>query len=128
MNAIQDYLPSGTLIQRFTSPFSFLVLVGPHAASTAMLTFAARLAVHAPLRVLDGGNQFNAREVARLLRSQNAPDVYAALERIRVARAFTCYQMLALLEQTLRSLIPPWLSTCWTHFMTKAPHWTSAAA
>ena len=65
-----------------------------------MLTFAARLAVHAPLRVLDGGNRFNAREVARLLRSQNAPDVYAALERIRVARAFTCYQMLALLEQT----------------------------
>jgi hypothetical protein len=66
-----------------------------------MLTFAARLALLTPLRVLDGGNRFNAREVARILRGLNAPDLYAALARIRLARAFTCYQMLALLEETL---------------------------
>jgi hypothetical protein len=65
-----------------------------------MLSLAARLAIHTPLCVLDGGNRFNAREVARILRSLKAPDLYGALGRIRLARAFTCYQMLALLEQT----------------------------
>jgi hypothetical protein len=100
MKTLPEYLPPGTLIRHTDSPFPLLVLIGPYAASQAMLAFAARLALHAPLRVLDGGNRFNAREVARLLRGLDAPDLYGALERIRLARAFTCYQMLALLEQT----------------------------
>ena len=100
MNSLHHYLPAGTLLQRAASPFPLLVLIGPHAASPVMLGFAARLAVRSPLRVLDGGNRFNARQVASMLRSLNAPDLYAALGRIRIARAFTCYQMLALLEET----------------------------
>ncbi len=100
MNALQDTLPTDTWIQRTSAPYPLLVLSGPHAASRAMLDFTARLAMHTPLRVLDGGNRFNAREVARTLRGLNAPDLYAALGRIRIARAFTCYQMLALLEET----------------------------
>jgi hypothetical protein len=106
MNALHHYLPPGTLLQRSSSPFPLLVLIGPHAASQAMLGFAARLAIRAPLRVLDGGNRFNARVVASILRNLNAPDLYAALEHIRIARAFTCYQMLALLEETPPSLHP----------------------
>ncbi len=47
------------------------------------------------VRVLDGGNRFNAYTVARLLGGR--PEV---LERITVSRAFTCYQVLALLEST----------------------------
>jgi hypothetical protein len=100
MKDLQHYLPPGTLLQRTTAPFPLLVLIGPHAASQVMLGFAARLAIWSPLRVLDGGNRFNARQVASILRSLNAPDMYAALERIQIARAFTCYQMLTLLEQT----------------------------
>jgi hypothetical protein len=60
------------------------------------------------LRVLDGGNCFNAYVVAQILRPallaqqarQQTQEVEAALERIRVARAFTCYQMVTLLDET----------------------------
>jgi hypothetical protein len=48
------------------------------------------------VRVVDGGNCFDARGIARLLRRQTS-ELYAALERIQVQRAFTCYQMLAML-------------------------------
>ena len=57
-----------------------------------------RLVLRAPLRVLDGGNCFPAYPVAREIR-RHTPDVDATLERIQVARAFTCYQVLALLEK-----------------------------
>ncbi len=100
MLAIHKLLPPGTLIQRAAPAFPLLALSGPYAAGGAMLSLAARLALHTQLRVLDGGNRFNAREAARILRNLNAPDLYEALGRIRLARAFTCYQMLALLEQT----------------------------
>ena len=45
------------------------------------------------LRIVDGGNCFNAYTVARAARGR--PEV---LGRITVSRAFTCYQVLSLLE------------------------------
>jgi hypothetical protein len=98
MMTIRDFLKPVPLLERAARPFPLLVLIGPFAAGGAMLSLAAQLAVYAPLHVLDGGNRFNAREVARFLRQRNAPSISDTLERIRVARAFTCYQMLALLE------------------------------
>lgn len=98
MNSLDEFLPPGALIQHSNHPFSLMVLVAPHAASQSMLALTARLALHTPVRVLDGGNRFNAREVARLLHHLHAPDLYQALEHIQVARAFTCYQMTAMLE------------------------------
>lgn len=75
-----------------------------------LLEMAARLAVSAPLRVLDGGNCFNAYIVAQTLRpallAQQAQDVEAALGRIHVSRAFTCYQMMTLLDETPTAAIP----------------------
>jgi len=65
-----------------------------------MLALAARVALHSPLRVLDGGNRFNAYVVARELRRLRHRNPAEALARIRVARAFTCHQMLALLLDT----------------------------
>lgn len=103
MLTIRDFLKPAPILEHAARPFPLLVLIGPFASGGAMLNLAAQLAIYSPLRVLDGGNRFNAREVARILRGMNAPDIYAALERIRVARAFTCYQMLALLEETF-----PW--------------------
>ena len=101
-----------------------LVILGPYAAAQAMLTLAAHLARRGPLQVLDGGNRFNAYIVARQLRRLAGldtartqpgpaparpgpvlaqpgpvPDLRQCLDRIRVARAFTCYQMAALLAQ-----------------------------
>jgi hypothetical protein len=73
----------------------FLLLVGPRSLNLSMLTAVARLGQGAPVRVLDGGNRFNAYTIAR--QAQGQAEV---LERITVSRAFTCYQVLSLLEGT----------------------------
>jgi hypothetical protein len=83
-----------------------LVIAGPHAVSQYMLSLTARLAQRGPLRVLDGGNRFNAYTVARELRRAGTLDQTQALSRIRVARAFTCHQVLSLLENTPRQSTP----------------------
>jgi hypothetical protein len=106
MKALYDLLPQDALTQHLQPPFPLIILVAPFAGSRAMLEIAARLALYTPLRVLDGGNRFNAREVARLLRHLNAPNLYQALADIQVRRAFTCYQMTALLEDTSPSSQP----------------------
>jgi len=82
-----------------------LVVVAPHAARDQMLALAATLAVRGPLRVVDAGNQFNAYPVARAVRRHTAR-MRAALENIRLARGFTCYQVLAMLEQLQPSSQP----------------------
>jgi hypothetical protein len=79
----------------------FILLVGPRSLNAAMLTLIARLGEGASVRVLDGGNRFNAYTVARLARGRQA-----VLNRITVSRAFTCYQVLSLLESTLATQSP----------------------
>jgi len=76
------------------NPAQLAILIVPHGATGLLLDLAAELAARGPLLVLDGGNRFNAYPVARRLRDP------AALERLRVARAFTCFQMQALLQST----------------------------
>lgn len=65
----------------------------PGGMHAPLLSNLYRLAERGPLTVLDGGNRFNAYLVARGARGQAE-----LLERITVSRAFTCYQMLTLLE------------------------------
>jgi len=72
---------------------NWLLVVGPRAICPTLLALTARLAEAGPVRVVDGGNHYNVYPVARAARGR--PEV---LERIRVSRAFTCYQMLTLLE------------------------------
>jgi hypothetical protein len=102
MNTLLKLLPPGVTItsEQPGAKAACLVLVAPHAASQTMITLAAHLAFRGPLRVLDGGNRFNAFLAARCLRSIGAPELEQTLENIRVARAFTCYQMTVMLEQT----------------------------
>jgi len=69
-----------------------VVILGPHAAQDAMIELAAGLARRGPLRVMDGGNQFNAYRLARTLRRRTV-EIHAALDRVSLSRAFTCYQM-----------------------------------
>ena len=83
----------------------FSLLIAPGRALERLLDPLARLAVQGPLRVLDGGNGFNVYKVAQHLRRYTA-DLSAALENIQVARAFTCYQMVALLDSTPGSYVP----------------------
>jgi hypothetical protein len=73
-------------------PGRMTVMLAPHAARALLLEGAARLALHGTVRVLDGGNQFNAYNVARTVRRYTA-DIDGTLARIHLARAFTCYQV-----------------------------------
>lgn len=66
-----------------------------------MLNAIARLGEQCALRVLDGGNRFNAYTVARAARGRAE-----VLNRITVSRAFTCYQVLSLLESTPAIQVP----------------------
>lgn len=78
---------------------SLTVVCAPHAAREQANLMAASLAVRGPLTVLDCGNRLQPYRIAQWLR-QRTPDVAAAAGRITVRRAFTCYQALALLENT----------------------------
>jgi hypothetical protein len=79
----------------------WIVLIGPRDLNTTMLIAIARMGEGGPVRILDGGNRFNAYTVARAARGR--PDV---LNRITVSRAFTCYQVVSLLENTPAIPIP----------------------
>jgi hypothetical protein len=85
-------------------PGKWTLLILNRGMHTPLLSNLYRLAEHSPLTVLDGGNRFNAYLVARGARGQSE-----LLERITVSRAFTCYQMLTLLETT-KSLPGPVLA------------------
>jgi hypothetical protein len=56
-------------------------------------------AMESPVWILDAGNCFNPYQIVRSIRRQT-PQVKVVLERIQVARAFTCFQVVSLLEQT----------------------------
>ena len=60
-----------------------------------VLACIAQLALDWPVMVLDGGMLFNSYRVLMAAHGQTR-----ILSRIRFARAFTCYQMTALLERT----------------------------
>jgi hypothetical protein len=89
------------------TPGRLWAVIIPRGASEILLNLIARLALQhsaggdttAAVRVLDGGNCFNAYTVAGLLGSQGV-QVEAILKKIYVARAFTCYQVLAMLADT----------------------------
>lgn len=78
-------------------PGRITVMLAPHAARALLLEGAARLALHNTVRVLDGGNQFNAYNVARSIRRYTS-ELEPTLARIHLARAFTCYQVETLIS------------------------------
>jgi hypothetical protein len=84
------------------APGHLWLVLAHHAARQPMLDLAARLAQRGVLRVLDGGNSFNAYTVARNLGRivGGGAALQSALGRIHIARAFTCYQVLTLLGET----------------------------
>ena len=90
----------------------FSLLIAPDQALERLLDPVASLAWLGPLRILDGGNSFNVYHVARHLErrrpAHTAPeiDLHSILANIQVARAFTCYQVVALLSDTPTTLAP----------------------
>ena len=57
------------------------------------------------MRVLDAGSSFDPYHVTRAIRRQT-PQLDQALARISVARAFTCYQVITLLQETPSTPMP----------------------
>lgn len=84
---------------------SLTLVIAPHAGMPLMVETAARLALNGSVRVLDGGNRFNIYPVAQAVR-RFTPRLEETLARISLARAFTCYQMLTLLEETPAQAVP----------------------
>jgi len=103
---------------------SWILLIGPRNLNGTLLEAIAKLGSIGPVRVLDGGNRFAAYKVARAVRGQAE-----ILKRITVARAFNCYQVLSLLEDTPSIPAPFWCWTCSARFtMSRSRQGTEAAA
>ncbi len=75
-----------------------LLLITPDSLTRVLFEMVARLAQHGPLYVLDGGNTFQGYPLARALRRQTA-DIAGVMQQVLLSRAFTCYQMAALLGE-----------------------------
>lgn len=71
---------------------------GAHTPTRALLAMLTTIAARGhSLRVFDGGNRFDGYFVARLARRMSAHPK-AILGRIRLSRAFTCFQLAELIE------------------------------
>src|SRR4030067_3353599 len=88
------------------SPRQLHLVLAPHRAQRQMMTvLTARLAVTGQVRLVDAGNCFDGYGLARQLRQQTSY-WQAALERVSVARAFTCYQVETLLTASVSAFSP----------------------
>lgn len=117
-------------------PERLLLVVGADAEK--MLELIARLALKKPegvcsVRVIDGGNQFNAYTAARSICRQmpglagvdagpgdERLSLDGVLRRIHLSRAFTCYQMVTLLEETPLDATPTCLLDLLSNFYDEA--------
>ncbi len=87
-----------------------------------LLEVITQLALQAHIRVIVGGNRFDAHQLARIIR-RHTVHVDQTLERIHLARPFTCYQVLTLLEQpqaTTPLVVLDMLSTFYDDNISKA--------
>jgi hypothetical protein len=84
---------------------SLVVVYAGHAARDEISHVISQLALRGPLTVLDGGNRLQACRIGQLLR-QHTTEIHSAAEHLFIRRAFTCYQMLALLAQSSEVPIP----------------------
>jgi hypothetical protein len=80
---------------------NWLLVMGPRAIVPTLLMMTARLAEAGPVRVVDGGNHYNVYPGARAARGR--PET---LERIWVSRAFSCHQVLTMLESMPAGPVP----------------------
>ncbi len=106
-------------------PNQFLLAPAAERMPAAVLDLIARLALNAPLRVLDGGNCINIYPLARQLRRRTAA-LTESLRNVRLARAFTCYQMLTLLANSPAEPVPTLvLDILDTYYDESVPLWES---
>lgn len=87
----------GHLLDELVQP-RLALLWGTQAPTYTLLAAATTMAVRGfPVRLFDGGNTFDGYFVARLARRLTS-EPQAVLERLRLSRAFTCFQLAELIE------------------------------
>jgi hypothetical protein len=85
------------ILSRLRTDELHLILAPRRVEREMVKALIVSLSLSRHVRVLDGGNSFDGRGIARALRGRHLQPE-SALARISLARAFTCYQMGALLE------------------------------
>ena len=100
MNVLYNRGMEQNLDLRLPLPNELMVVFGLHAGGKRMLDLAARLALYGQLYVLDCGNRSDMYHVAKELRLRTH-DPAMKLKNIRLSRAFTCYQVNALMRQVV---------------------------
>jgi hypothetical protein len=90
----------------FPLPKQLYLVIAPHAARSQMYDLVATLALCGPVRIIDAGNQCNVYPIAQRIRRVTA-DLETVLKRIWLQRAFTCYQVAALLAEPALPQLPP---------------------
>jgi len=92
------------LLEKLLQPRLMLFWGAYTPTRTLLIALTALAAQGHELRVFDGGNRFDGYFVARMARrftSGSSPiDPHAILNRIRLSRAFTCFQLAELIENT----------------------------
>ena len=79
---------------------------GANTPTRALLASLTVLAARGhPVRIFDGGNRFDGYFVARLARRLST-DPHTVLSRLQLSRAFTCFQLAELIENTEGSTDP----------------------
>ena len=81
------------------------LVVAPRAIVPSLMMMLAAMALRGRVIVVDGGNCFDGYALARALR-RHTHQVQAALKQVWLSRAFTCYQMFALLSKTPADGLP----------------------
>jgi len=92
------------LLQAETSPPQKVLFYGEGAGEISSYVAGWMASKGIDVIVLDGANGFNPYRVSSLARKVWIPPE-SLLRRIRIARDFTCYQMAALMEERLTSLL-----------------------
>jgi len=80
-------------------------LIHPAIGHTWLMQPLATLAQRAPLKVIDGGNHFNAYRLAKAIRAQGV-DPTPILKQVYVSRSFTCHQLAACLASVSTQSFP----------------------
>ena len=74
------------------------LVVAPKTVIHSLMSMLAVLALRGRVIVVDGGNCFDAYSLARALR-RRTHQIQPALKAVQLSRAFTCYQMVAMLAE-----------------------------
>ena len=101
---MEHYRSDSLTLFEMPLPSKRFLAIGAHALSERMLQLISALALRQHVTVLDCGNRSNMYAVAKLIRPYTS-DPVCVMNNIRLSRAFTCYQVLAMIQATAKN--PP---------------------